>query len=219
MKPMTLKRSLTRMSEALDTPFFSQEGSRKGLLIVVSGPSGSGKGTVLTELFSKRSGLFYSVSATTRAPRPGEVDGQQYYFLTREKFEKMIQNGEMLEHAEYCGNYYGTPKKAVEEKCLGGADVILEIEVQGATQVKKACPSCAEIFIAPPSAAELEKRLRGRGTESDEVIKDRLETAIGEMVHAKNYDYIVVNDDVATAAKKIDSIITAEKCKYSRLGD
>lgn len=205
------------MSEAAQTSFFKDEKSKKGLLIVVSGPSGSGKGTVLSKLFSLREGMFYSVSATTRAPRPGEKNGQQYFFLTHEQFEQKIKDGGMLEHASYCGNYYGTPRSAVEERCAKGQDVVLEIEVQGAMQVKKTCPDCVTVFIAPPSGAELERRLRGRGTESDEVIKKRLETAAGEVGLADKYDYIVVNDDVETAAKEIDSIVTAEKCKTSRI--
>lgn len=204
------------MSETGKTPFFNNEKSHKGLLIVVSGPSGSGKGTVLSKVFSMNKDMFYSVSATTRAPRPGEVNGKQYYFLTREEFEQKINDGGMLEYASYCGNYYGTPLAAVEKKCNAGSDVVLEIEVQGAMQVKKACPDCVTVFIVPPSAEELERRLRGRGTESDEVIKNRLETAVSEIEFAKKYDYIVVNDDVETAARKIDSIVAAEKCKSSR---
>jgi guanylate kinase len=205
------------MSEAVETPFFKRP--RKGLLIVVSGPSGSGKGTVLKQLFAHRKGMFYSVSATTRAPRPGEEDGKQYFFLTHGEFEKKIDEGDMLEHASYCGNYYGTPRSAVEEKRTAGLDVILEIEVQGAMQVKKSCPDCVTVFIAPPSAAELERRLRGRGTEPDDVIRDRLETAKGEIGSADKYEYIVVNDNVESAENIIDSIITAEKSKTSRFVD
>lgn len=199
--------------KVLGKPYFKDESARKGLLIVVSGPSGSGKGTVLSEVFAKRKGIYYSVSATTRKPRPGELNGQHYFFLTHEEFENKIRTGEMLEYARYCGNYYGTPKWAVEEKLRSGYDVILEIEVQGAKQVKRVCPDCITIFIAPPSEEELEKRLRGRGTECDEIIKKRLETSISEIQHAFDYDYIVVNDVVEIAAKKIDSIITAEKCR------
>lgn len=206
------------MCEPIQMPFFKDEKSQNGLLIVVSGPSGSGKGTVLSKLFSRREGMFFSVSATTRAPRPGEINGQQYHFLTHDEFEKKINGGGMLEYASYCGNYYGTPRSAVEEKCGKGLDVVLEIEVQGAMQVKKACPDCVTVFIAPPSAGELESRLRGRGTESEAVIKNRLETAVGEIAYADKYDYIVVNDNVDTAANKIDCIVTAEKCKTSRLG-
>lgn len=204
------------MSEYPKGRFFDTE-NKKGLLIVVSGPSGSGKGTVLSQLFSQRGGMFYSVSATTRAPRPGEEDGRQYYFLTREEFERRIEKGDMLEYATYCENYYGTPKSAVEKKCADGLDVVLEIEVQGAKKVMKACPDCVSIFIAPPSAEELERRLRGRGTESEEVVKERLETAIAEIGSAGDYDYIVVNDEVRAAADRIDSIVTAEKSKAKRI--
>lgn len=204
------------MSEAGKKLFFKAQKSRRGLLIVVSGPSGSGKGTVLSRVLSGRDGIFYSVSATTRSPRPGEIDGQQYYFLAPGEFDKRIKDGGMLEYASYCGNYYGTPRAAVEEKCGKGFDVVLEIEVQGAMQVKKACPDCVTIFVAPPDAVELKRRLRGRGTESDEAIKKRLETAVGEIGYAGKYDYIVVNDAVEDAAEKIGCIITAEKCKASR---
>ena len=166
-----------------------------------------------------RCGLHLSVSATTREPRNGEQDGKQYYFLTREKFEAMIEAGEMLEHACYCGNYYGTPKAAVEQKLNAGIDVILEIEVQGAEQIKKTRPDCVTVFIAPPSPEELERRLRGRGTESDEVINKRLETAHRELACAGQYEYIVVNDSVKAAAQRLDGIITAEKCRASRVLD
>ncbi len=139
------------MSEAVSKACFTQSVKRTGLLLVISGPSGSGKGTVLSKLFERRNGLFYSVSATTRLPRPGEVNGREYYFLTRQEFENKIKDGGMLEHANYCGNYYGTPRFAVEQQCGNGLDVVLEIEVQGAVQVKKALPDCVTIFIAPPS--------------------------------------------------------------------
>lgn len=216
---MKTMMSWKKKSENLSTPFFDDEKSRSGLLIVVSGPSGSGKGTVLAELFKVREKLFYSVSATTRKPRPGETDGHSYYFMSRGQFEENIKSGGMLEFACYCGNYYGTPKKAVEEKLADGVDVILEIEVQGAELVKKSCPDCVSVFIAPPSMEELENRLRGRGTESPDVISRRLETSVLEIRRAFDYDYIVVNDDVDKAAAKIDSIITAEKCRSRRVAD
>lgn len=205
------------MSDVSDKILFPGSGRQGGLLLVISGPSGSGKGTVLSNLFKRREGLFYSVSATTRLPRPGEKHGREYYFLTKQEFENKINAGGMLEYASYCDNYYGTPKSAVEEQCAQGNDVVLEIEVQGAMNVKKTCPDCVSIFIAPPSLKELEHRLRGRGTESNEVITNRLKTALKEIGCAGEYDYIVVNDEVEKAAKKIDSIITAEKCKTSRL--
>lgn len=188
----------------------------RGLLVVVSGPSGSGKGTVLQKLFSMRPGLFFSVSATTRDPRPGEVEGKNYFFLSREEFERQIAQGNMLEYAEYCRNYYGTPRLAVEERLAQGSDVVLEIEVKGAMQVKKACPDAVMVFIMPPSRGELEKRLRGRGTEGEETIRKRLRTAETEIASAPKYDYIVVNAKVTQAADAISSILTAEKLKSSR---
>ena len=161
---------------------------QKGLLLVVSGPSGCGKGTVLKEVMQQQD-LYYSVSLTTRAPRPGEVDGVQYHFVSKEQFEEMIARDEVLEHAEFCGNYYGTPRDAVEAMRNEGKNVILEIEVQGAQQVMQKCPDAVSIFIAPPSMTELEKRLRGRGTEAEEVIQKRLATASGELKDAPNYKY------------------------------
>lgn len=204
---------MSDVSEKILFPGGSRQG---GLLIVISGPSGSGKGTVLSSLFKRREGLFYSVSATTRSPRPSEQHGVNYYFLSKQEFEDKINQGGMLEYAEYCGNYYGTPKTIVEQQCAKGNDVILEIEVQGAMNVKKSRPDCVSVFIAPPSLKELENRLRGRGTESNEVITNRLKTALKEIGCAGEYDYIVVNDEVEKAAKTIDSIITAEKCRTSR---
>lgn len=185
---------------------------------MVSGPSGSGKGTVLKELMKNQNNLFYSVSATTREPRPGEVDGENYYFLTHEEFEHQIQKGRMLEYAEYCGNYYGTPRTAVDEMLERGNDVLLEIEVQGAMNVKKSCPGCATVFLMPPSLSELERRLHKRGTEDEKVVQNRLEAAKREIPHAPDYDYIVVNDDVELAAGQIAAILTAEKCKTTRQG-
>jgi guanylate kinase len=200
---MTMKRSSTAMPD-------------KGLLIVVSGPSGSGKGTVLSKLFSLRNGIFYSVSATTREPRPGEIEGKNYYFLSKEEFERQIKSGNMLEYARYCGNYYGTPRIAVEERLNRGDDVILEIDVQGAAKIRQSCPDSVSVFLMPPSLTELEKRLRSRGTESEEKIRNRLATAKAEIDARGNYDYIVINDVVSTAAQKISCIITAEKLKTIR---
>ena len=183
---------------------------QKGLLLVVSGPSGCGKGTVLKEVMQQQN-LYYSVSLTTRAPRPGEVDGVQYHFVSKERFEEMIARDEVLEHAEFCGNYYGTPRDAVEAMRNNGKNVILEIEVQGAQQVMQKCPDAVSIFIAPPSMTELEKRLRGRGTEAEAVIQKRLATASGELKDAPNYKYLVVNDQVETAAQEILTILAAEQ--------
>lgn len=162
------------------------EGKERGLLLVISAPSGGGKGTVLKELFAQDENLRLSVSATTRAPRPGEVHGEQYYFTTKEDFEKKIGAGEMLEYAQYVGNYYGTPKAPVEAWLTEGRDVVLEIEVQGGAQIKKLCPDCVSIFILPPSMEVLEKRLRGRGTEADKVVQSRLEAAKREIPCARS---------------------------------
>lgn len=188
----------------------------RGLLLVLSGPSGSGKGTVLRELFHGRESLFYSVSATTRAPRPGEEEGKSYYFLTKEEFERQIARGDMLEYAQYCGNYYGTPRSAVEERRAMGYDVVLEIDVQGAMKVRRSCPDATLVFLLPPSSAELESRLRGRATESEEVIRGRLEAARREISFAPAYDYIVVNRTIDRAAEELSCILTAEKLKPAR---
>ncbi len=191
----------------------------KGLLVVISAPSGGGKGTILKELFARDSNLRLSVSATTRSPRPGEENGKQYYFLSRQEFQDLIDRGEMLEHAEYVGNFYGTPRGPVQEWTEAGRDVVLEIEVQGGAQVKKLMPECVSIFILPPSMKVLEERLRGRGTEDDATVAKRLETARREIPHAKEYDYIVYNDQVENAVEKIQAILRAEKLKYSRNTD
>ena len=189
----------------------------KGLLIVISGPSGVGKGTVRKALFA-RSGhdLDYSVSMTTRAPREGEVDGVDYYFVTKEEFLKQIDNGNLLEHAEFVGNMYGTPKDKVEEKLELGHEVVLEIEVNGALQVREKMKDAVFIFIAPPTFIALENRLLSRGTEDEAIIKERLEKAKRELKLASFYDYIVINDEVSNAADRIMAIIRAEHAKCSR---
>ncbi len=186
--------------------------SRKGLLLVVSGPSGCGKGTVLSQVFAKQPDTYYSVSATTRAPRPGEEDGVQYHFLTKEAFEEKIAAGQMLEYAQYAGNYYGTPAQAVDAQLAQGKNVVLEIEVQGAKQVKLRRPDAVMIFIMPPSMKELRRRLTDRGTEAQEVVDRRMETAKREMPQAKDYDYIVFNDTVEEAAEDICAILRAGHC-------
>lgn len=188
----------------------------KGLVIVVSAPSGGGKGTILKELFKRNTNMKFSVSATTRNPRPGEVDGQSYYFTDKKHFEELIAEGKMLEHAEYCGNYYGTPKEPIEKAVAEGYDIVLEIEVQGGAQIKNKIPDCVSVFITPPSMEVLERRLRNRGTETDEVIKNRLNTALQEIPHAKDYDYIVVNDELEKAVDELEAIIKAEKLRYER---
>ena len=173
--------------------------SKKGQLIVVSGPSGVGKGTVLGAYLAGRENVAYSVSATTRAPRPGEQDGVHYFFLSREEFESTAQNAGLLGFERYNGNYYGTPKAPVEQKRAQGIDVILEIEVQGALQVKKACPDALMIFVAPPGFDELQSRLTGRHTEDEETVQKRLAIARQELKQAYHYDYVVVNDTVSQA--------------------
>lgn len=185
--------------------------NNKGQLIVVSGPSGVGKGTVLAEYRKNSPNTAYSVSATTRQPRPGEENGVHYYFLSREEFEETANNGGMLEYASYNNNYYGTPKAPVEKQREEGKDVILEIEVQGALQVKKSCPDALLIFIAPPSFQELENRLIGRQTEDMKTVQNRLNIARGELKRAGEYDYIVVNDDVEKASQRLAMIINANR--------
>ena len=191
--------------------------NNQGLLVVVSGPSGCGKGTVLAELMKQNANLFYSVSATTRSPREGEVDGKNYHFLSRAAFQKMIEEDGVLEYAEYCGNYYGTPRQAVFDQCAQGRDVILEIEVQGAMQVKKRCPEAVMIFILPPSMEELSSRLTGRGTEAAETVENRLRTAVEEISHAPEYDYLVINDDVPRAVESIAAVLEAARYTSKRM--
>lgn len=192
--------------------------SERGLLIVFSGPSGVGKGTVRQEIFSTPDHQFeYSVSMTTRAQRPGEVDGVDYYFRTREEFENLIKTGQMLEYAEYVGNYYGTPLSYVNETLDKGIDVFLEIEVQGALQVKKKVPDGVFIFLTPPDLEELKDRLVGRGTDSQEVIAQRIERAKEEIALMKLYDYAVVNDHVPLAADRVKKIIESEHFRVDRV--
>ena len=184
----------------------------KGILIVVSAPSGCGKGTILAEVM-KDEKFYYSVSATTRSPRPGETDGVNYHFLGREQFEELIKTGGMLEYAEYCGNYYGTPRDKVLEKINEGKNVILEIEVQGAMQIREKCPEAVFVFIAPPSVAELRNRLEKRGTETPEVINQRVSEAAQEISCAYRYDYVVVNNILEDAVNDFISVIRAEELK------
>lgn len=187
----------------------------KGSLIVVSGPSGSGKGTILNEFNQKYIDEYmtYSISATTRSPREGEMDGINYYFITTDEFENKISNDGFLEYAKYCENYYGTPKKAVMEALDNGVDVILEIETVGAMKVKKNYPEAILIFILPPSVEELRARLTGRGTETADVIETRLAAAKIELALASEYDYVIVNDSFETAASKLNTIILSQRLK------
>lgn len=192
--------------------------SERGLLIVFSGPSGVGKGTVRQEIFSTPDHKFeYSVSMTTRAQRPGEVDGKDYFFRSREEFEELIRNGQMLEYAEYVGNYYGTPLTYVNETLDKGVDVFLEIEVQGALQVKKKVPDAIFIFLTPPDLNELQERLVGRGTDSEEVIAQRIERAREEIALMSEYDYAIVNDEVPLAAERVKRVIEAEHFRVDRV--
>ena len=188
----------------------------KGLLLVVSGPSGAGKGTVCGAYMEKHPECSLSVSATTRSPRPGETDGVNYYFLTEEDFREKISNDGFLEHAVFCNNYYGTPKDAVMKMIDSGRDVILEIEVQGAMQVRAHYPEAVLIFVVPPSMDELEARLRGRGTETDEVISKRLARSKEEFKYIEKYNYILVNDTIDNAVRRLESITEAEKCRIER---
>lgn len=190
---------------------------KKGLMLVISGPAGSGKGTVNAHLF-KTGDFVYSVSATTRAPRPAEVDGVNYHFISKEDFLSRIEHGDMLEYTEYCGNFYGTPLKEAEEVLASGKNLILEIEVEGAANVKKKYPDAVLVLLLPPSYAVQEQRLRGRGTETEEKITERLARAKEEIAHASSYDYVVYNYDGkdAEAAEQILAIVSAEKCSLAR---
>lgn len=190
----------------------------KGLLIILSGPSGAGKSTVISRLVKARGDIRFSVSATTRAPRPGEVDGCDYYFKSREEFAQMVAADAFLEHAEYVGNCYGTPAAPVDADLGEGFNVLLDIEVQGAAQIMEKRPDAVSVFLCPPSLEELEKRLRKRGTDSEDKILGRLETARREYEQLSRYSYIVINDDADTAAGELNAIITAERCRaYKRI--
>ncbi len=182
----------------------------KGLLIVVSGPSGCGKGTILAEIL-KDEKFFYSISATTRNARPGEIDGVNYHFLKKDEFEELIEKNGMLEYASYCDNYYGTPRKPVEDMLNEGKHVILEIEVQGAMKIKEKCPDAKFIFILPPSLKELRRRLNKRGTEKEDVIEKRLSEAKGEIMQAYKYDYALINGELSVAIDDLLAIIRAEE--------
>ncbi|MGF7048507.1 guanylate kinase [Paenibacillus sp. DS2015] len=188
----------------------------RGLLIVLSGPSGVGKGTVCNALRGKMDNIVYSVSATTRHPRLGEENGVNYFFKSREQFNDMIEQDQLLEYAEYVGNYYGTPRDFVEQTLDNGQDIILEIEVQGALKVKEKFPKGIFIFLLPPSLDELKDRITGRGTESQDTIDHRLSVAVDEINLMEHYDYAVVNDQIDHACKRIESIVIAEHCKVKQ---
>ena len=187
--------------------------NRRGKTFIVSGPSGVGKSTVLRALFQGRDDLYFSVSATTRAPREGEVDGKDYHFISADRFRSMIEEDAFLEYAEYVSNFYGTPKKFVDEAMDAGKDVILDIEIQGAAQVNAKRPETVRIFIAPPSWEELERRLTARGTDTTEKIQKRLLRAKVELDSASGYDYFVINDTVEQAVEELRAILLAEHCR------
>ena len=191
--------------------------NEKGILIVVSGFSGSGKGTLMKELLTRYPDTYaLSISATTRSPREGEVDGREYFFVSKDEFEKMIAKGELIEYAKYVENYYGTPRDYVEKKLDEGKDVLLEIEIQGALNVKKMFPDTLLLFVTPPSAEELKKRLVGRGTETMDVIESRMDRACEEAQGMENYDYLIVNDSLDRCVEEMHSIIRGEHRRSSR---
>ena len=194
--------------------------NNKGLLIIISGYSGTGKGTVVNRLLEKYDERYaLSISATTRKPREGEVDGREYFFKSKEEFEEMIANEELIEHACYVDNYYGTPKSYVEDRLNEGKNVILEIEIQGALKVKELFPDSVLIFLLPPSVKELENRLRSRGTETDEVVNARLARAVIESDSVYNYDYIVINENIEECVDTINGLIPVEKLRVSHQRD
>ena len=186
---------------------------RQGKTFIICGPSGVGKGTVVARLLASDPTLYFSVSATTREPRPGEIDGKHYHFLTHEQFDQWVEEDAFLEHAEYVGNYYGTPKKYIDKAMAQGRDVILDIEIQGANQVYAKRPDVIRIYVAPPSWTELERRLIGRGTEDMDKVRSRLERGKQEFNAAKEFDYFVINDTVDRAVEEITAIMCAEHCK------
>ncbi|MRG85455.1 guanylate kinase [Salinibacillus xinjiangensis] len=192
---------------------------KKGILFVLSGPSGVGKGTVRKALFEKETDLQYSISITTRKPRNGETHGVDYFFHEKDEVENMIEHGELLEWAEYVGNYYGTPRRYVEQTLAEGKDVFLEIEVQGALQVKENFPEGVFIFLFPPSLDELKNRIVNRGTETEDLVRNRLLAAKEEIEMMEAYDYVVVNDEIDQAVKRIQAIVQSEHCKRERIAE
>jgi len=189
----------------------------KGILFILSGPSGVGKGTVRKSLFERDTDLKYSISMTTRPPREGEVDGEDYFFKTKEEFEELISNKQLIEYAQYVGNYYGTPKEYVQQQLDAGNDVFLEIEVKGALQVKENFPEGVFVFLIPPSLEDLKDRIIGRGTETEDLVSNRLAAAKEEIEMMDYYDYVVVNDQVDTAVQTVQSIVRSEHCKRERV--
>ncbi|MBG0765507.1 MAG: guanylate kinase [Tissierellales bacterium] len=191
----------------------------EGLVIVISGPSGAGKGTICKEIVKRKKDLIISVSATTRSPRKNEIEGKNYYFYTEETFKEKIEKNDFLEYAKVYGNYYGTPKSKVIEEIKKGKNVILEIDIQGALQIKESYPKGIFIFVMPPSMEELKNRITSRGTDSREVILKRMECAYHELNYAFKYDYVIINDDLEEAVKVVDSILIAENHRAVRKKD
>lgn len=189
---------------------------QQGQLIIIAGPSGSGKDTVLKELLSSYPELLFSISSVTRNMREGEVEGEKYNFISREVFERMIKNGEFLEYNIYCGNYYGTPKAPVDKAIATGKDIILELDVNGAANIRKIYPDCISVFIMPPSYEVLKARLSGRGTETEEVVNERMNAAIDEIKRAGEFDYLIINDKLESAIKDFADIIFTERKKMVR---
>lgn len=179
----------------------------KGVVFIISGPSGSGKDTLMVELFKKRPEIKFSISSITRGMREGEVEGVKYNFISKEQFEQMIKEDKLLEYNSYVGNYYGTPRKPVEDEIEKGNNILIEVDVNGAAQIKEKMPEAVSMFIMPPSFEELERRLSGRGTESEELIRKRMQSSLDEIKRASEYDYIIVNDDIATAVDDIISVM------------
>lgn len=204
---------LTNLISALPP---QQQGQKRGLLFVISGPSGVGKGTIVKQLLQREPALELSVSVTTRAPRPGEVDGVSYHFRAPEEFQRMLQAGELLEYAQFVNGFYGTPRRFVEERLAAGHDVVLEIDIKGAIQVKERIPNGVYIFVLPPTMEELEQRLVRRQTEAAEAMRQRLQVAMDELNYLPLYDYQIVNDELELAVHKVQAIITAEHCRVMR---
>ena len=189
--------------------------NERGKLIVISGPSGAGKSTVVFKAIEGRNDVCFSTSVTTRKPRLGETDGKEYFFVDLDRFREMVENDELLEHAEYVANSYGTPRAYVEKQLESGLNVLLDIEVQGARQVHEKMPEAVMIFVAPPSLKELERRLRGRGTDTERAIEARLIRAQQEFAEADFYDYLIINDDADKAARELNAIIDASHCRFA----